>query len=223
MTRLRSPKRASFSQVNGPWPVRGGELGDQQRGEREEGFALRIEETGQFRSLGALWTPLYLSFVANACRKLGYIEEGLAAVTEALSVTEKNVHVSLAAELHRLKGELLLQSSVQSLGSRVKKSPKSKACPERSRRIQSPESANPKSQAEAETCFHKAIAIAKQQEAKSLELRAAMSLSQLWRYQGKKVEAHKLLSEVYNWFTEGFDTKDLQEAKALLDELAEVG
>ncbi len=74
-------------------------------------------------------------------------------------------------------------------------------------------------EAEAEACFHQAIAIARRQSAKSLELRAAMSLSRLWQQQDKKDEAHQLLSEIYHWFTEGFDTKDLQEAKALLEEL----
>ena len=68
-------------------------------------------------------------------------------------------------------------------------------------------------------CFHKAIAIARTQHAKSLELRAVMSLARLWQQQGKKKEAHALLAEIYGWFTEGFDTKDLQEAKALLDSL----
>ncbi len=58
------------------------------------------------------------------------------------------------------------------------------------------------------------------QSAKPLELRAAMSLSQLWQQQGKKEEAHQMLAEIYNWFTEGVDTKDLQEAKELLEELA---
>ena len=62
-------------------------------------------------------------------------------------------------------------------------------------------------------------AIARRQQAKSLELRAATSLARLWQQQGKKDEAHKLLSDVYGWFTEGFDTKDLQEAKVLLEEL----
>jgi predicted ATPase len=61
--------------------------------------------------------------------------------------------------------------------------------------------------------------IARRQSAKSLELRAVMSLSRLWRQQGKKKEAHEMLAEIYNWFTEGFDTKDLQEAKALMEEL----
>ena len=74
-------------------------------------------------------------------------------------------------------------------------------------------------QLEAETCFLKAIEIARRQQAKSLELRAVVSLSRLWQKQGKQQEAHQLLSEVYGWFTEGFDTKDLQEAKALVKEL----
>jgi predicted ATPase len=98
------------------------------------------------------------------------------------------------AELYRLKGELTLaQSSIQSLTSRVK---------------------------EAEACFLKAIEIAYQQQAKSLELRAVTSLARLWQQQGKHRAARHMLSEISGWFTEGFDTKDLQEAKALLDKLA---
>jgi predicted ATPase len=72
---------------------------------------------------------------------------------------------------------------------------------------------------EAEECFHKAIEIARRQSAKSLELRATVSLSRLWQQQGKTVEARQLLAEIYGWFTEGFETADLQEAKALLEEL----
>ena len=75
-------------------------------------------------------------------------------------------------------------------------------------------------QAEAETWLHRALDVARRQEAKSLELRAAMSLSRLWQQQGKRQEAHDLLAEVYAWFTEGFDTADLQDAKALLEELS---
>jgi predicted ATPase len=73
---------------------------------------------------------------------------------------------------------------------------------------------------EAETCFRQALDIACHQQAKSLELRAAMSLSRLWQRQGKRAAAHQVLAEVYGWFTEGFDTADLQEARALLDSLA---
>ena len=73
--------------------------------------------------------------------------------------------------------------------------------------------------AEAETCFRQALDIARGQQAKSLELRAAMSLSRLWQQQGKQAEARALLAPIYSWFTEGFDTLDLQEAKTLLEEL----
>lgn len=72
----------------------------------------------------------------------------------------------------------------------------------------------------AAICFHTALEVARRQQAKSLELRAAMSLARLWQKRGKREQAHKLLQEVYGWFTEGFDTADLQRAKALLEELA---
>jgi predicted ATPase len=71
---------------------------------------------------------------------------------------------------------------------------------------------------EAEACFRQALDVARRQRAKSLELRAAMSLSRLWQHQGKRAAARELLAEIYGWFTEGFDTADLQEAKALLEE-----
>src|SRR5262249_30711119 len=74
-------------------------------------------------------------------------------------------------------------------------------------------------QEEAEAWLQRALDVARRQEAKSLELRAAISLSRLWQQQGKQAEARALLAPIYNWFTEGFDTVDLQEAKALLDEL----
>jgi predicted ATPase len=73
--------------------------------------------------------------------------------------------------------------------------------------------------AKAEAYFERALAVARRQQAKSWELHAAMSMARLWRDQGKRDEAHELLAPVYGWFTEGFDTLDLKEAKALLDEL----
>jgi predicted ATPase len=73
--------------------------------------------------------------------------------------------------------------------------------------------------AKAETYFNRAVAVARRQQAKSLELRAAMSMARPWRDQGKRDEAREVLAPVYGWFTEGFDTLDLKEAKALLDEL----
>jgi predicted ATPase len=75
-------------------------------------------------------------------------------------------------------------------------------------------------QQEAEECFRQALDLARRQSAKSLELRAVMSLARLWQQQGKKTKARELLAPVYNWFTEGFDTADLIEAKALLDAIA---
>jgi len=79
---------------------------------------------------------------------------------------------------------------------------------------------SPEKQNEAETCFQQAVDIARRQQAKLLELRAAMTLARLWQRQGKRTEAYELLAPIYGWFTEGFDTADLQQAKALLEELA---
>jgi predicted ATPase len=73
---------------------------------------------------------------------------------------------------------------------------------------------------EVERWYQQALQVARQQEAKSLELRAAMSLSRLWQQQGRRAQAHALLAGIYEWFTEGFNTADLQAAKALLATLA---
>jgi hypothetical protein len=137
---------------------------------------------------------------------VGQSQQGLVALAEALAAVERTAERVDEAELYRLKGQLTVQKS----------------------RVRSPGSGVPNTQhltpsthaeAEAEVCFHKAIEIARRQQAKSLELRAVMSLSRLWQSQGKKEEARRMLAEIYGWFTEGFDTKDLQEAKALLEEL----
>jgi len=124
---------------------------------------------------------------------MGQTEEGLSVLAEALTSINTTGERYYEAELYRLKGKLLLQSHIQSPESGV--------------------------QQEAEACFLKAIDIARRQQAKSLELRVVISLSRLWQQQGKKDEARQILAEIYSWFTEGFDTKDLQEAKALLEEL----
>jgi predicted ATPase len=95
----------------------------------------------------------------------------------------------------------------------------------KSGKLQVPNTQHPtpstQAEAEAETYFLKAIEIARKQQAKSLELRATTSLARLWQSQGKQKEAHRLLAEIYGWFTEGFDTKDLQESKTLLEELSQ--
>jgi predicted ATPase len=175
-----------------------------EQGQKEEGLAQLREGLAAARAMGVeLARPYYLALLAEACGRIGQAEEGLALLAEALAVVDKTREGMHEAELYRLKGELTLQSSIQRLASSV----------------QTPQSAFRNLQSEAEACFHKAIEIARKQQAKSLELRAVMSLSRLWQRQGKKVEARQMLAEIYGWFTEGFDTKDLQEAKALLDSL----
>ena len=101
------------------------------------------------------------------------------------------------AELHRQRGELLLLREAKSHAAQ-----------------------GSRDQHEAETCFQHALDVARQQQAKSFELRAAISLGRLWQRQGKTEQARQLLAEVYAWFTEGFDTVDLKEAKALLAQWA---
>jgi predicted ATPase len=143
-----------------------------------------------YRVTGAeVFRPYGLALLAKAYGKEGQSEESLSVLAEALAAAHTTGGYFYEAELHRLKGELLLALS-------------------------------PDNQTEAETCHQRALAVARHQQAKSLELRAAMSLSRLWQRLGKRAEAHQLLAEIYGWFTEGFDTADLQEAKALLAELA---
>lgn len=136
--------------------------------------------------------PLYLADMAAAYGKMGRIAEGLAALAEARRLVDTTGERRNEAELYRLHGEILLQA-----GSRW-----------------------PQTESTPEACFVRALAVARQQQARSLELRAAISLSRLWQQHGKYSEAHELLAEVYGWFTEGFATPDLHEARALLAELA---
>jgi len=133
-----------------------------------------------------------LALLAEACGRAGQVEEGLRTLEEALEVLQSTEDRFYAAEVYRLKGELLLQQ----------------ARPD---------------EAQAETCLQQALAVARRQQAKSLELRAAMSLARLSQRQGQRAAARELLAPVYGWFTEGFDTADLQEARALLEELAGQG
>jgi predicted ATPase len=137
--------------------------------------------------------PYYLALLAGAYGSLGQTAEGLSLLAEVLAPVDRPGEYGWAAELYRLQGELLLAQA--------------------GARQQVPE-------AEAETWLQRALDVARRQEAKSLELRAAMSLARLWQEQGKRAEAHALLAPIYGWFTEGFDTADLQDAKALLEALA---
>ncbi len=159
------------------------------QGQGEEGMAQVRQGIAAYRATGAaLLVPYYCTLLADVSAHLGHTEDGLQALAEAHTLVEQQEERWWEAEIHRLRGVLLLRQPGTS-------------------------------QAEAETWFQRALDVARHQEAKSLELRAAMSLSRLWQQQGKQAEARALLAPVYGWFTEGFDTADLQEAKALLEAL----
>ena len=182
-----------------------------EQGQLEEGITQIHQGLSTCQAIGAgLLQSSYLVLLAEAYGKAGQAEEGLAALVEALTVVDKSGERFYEAELYRIKGELLLTQEI--------KSQKSKGKSQKSENTD-PRPLIPDPQGEAEACFLKAIAIAREQQARSLELRAVMSLARLWQQQGKRAEAYRMLSEVYNWFTEGFDTKDLREAQALLEEL----
>jgi class 3 adenylate cyclase/predicted ATPase len=132
---------------------------------------------------------LALATLATVCSGADYIDEGLEAVTDALLRIEHDGERCWEAEIHRLRGELLLRQSDSNL-------------------------------VPAKSCFERAIQIASRQGAKSLQLRTTMSLGRLLASQGYREDARVMLGEIYNWFTEGLDTADLKEAKALLDELS---
>jgi predicted ATPase len=178
-----------------------------EQGQREDGITQMCQGLAAYRATGAeALRPHFLALLAETYGKVRQAEEGLTVLAEALALVGKTGERYYEAELHRLKGELTLQKfQVSSSTFQVQESPKSE--------VRGPES-------EAEECFLKAIEIARKQSAKSWELRATMSLARLWQQQDKREDARQLLADIYNWFTEGFDTKDLQEAKALLAELA---
>jgi len=178
-----------------------------QQGQGEEGIAQIRQGLAVYRGTGSeIMRPYFLALLAEAYRRVGQPEKGLAVLAEALAIVDKTGERFYEAELYRLKGTLTLQEANQKAKGKRQKS-----------KIET----NPQEEVEQEVegYFLKAIEVARKQQAKSLELRAVMSLARLWLQQGKQHEAHKLLSEIYSWFTEGFDTKDLQEAKALLGEL----
>ena len=124
---------------------------------------------------------------------------------EALALAHRRDEGCYIAELYRIKGELLLKQAMVRLRSRAATPGKVTI-----------ESEQPMV-AQAESCFRKAISVAQQQKAKSWELRAVLSMARLYQDQGRPEDARSMLAEVYNRFTEGFDTMDLREAKGLLD------
>jgi predicted ATPase len=215
-TAITLSREQGFPQwVAGGTVRRGWALAEQ--GQREEGIEQIRQGIAAWRATGAeIGRPYYLALLAETYGKVGQAKEGLSALAEALAVVNKTGERFYEAELYRLKGQLTLQSKT-SLGQGQDKSKTGqKQVEDKSKTGQG----KSKVEKEAEEYFLKAIEIARRQQAKSLELRAVMSLSRLWQQQGKKKEAHRMLVEIYGWFTEGFETKDLQEARALLEELA---
>jgi predicted ATPase len=185
-----------------------------EQGQRGEGMAQLREGLAAYQALGAeLIRPYHLALLAEAAGKGGQAEEGAKVLIEALAIVDKTGERRWEAELYRLKGALTLQQANQKAKGKNQKS-KVETNPQ-------PLAPNPQEEVEqeAEGYFLKAIKIARHQQAKSLELRATMSLARLWQSQGKKTESHQILAEIYGWFTEGFDTADLQEAKKLLEAL----
>jgi predicted ATPase len=161
-----------------------------------------------YRATGAKSNlPDFFALLAEAHWRAGQKERGLTALADAFTQVSKSENRSCEAELYRLKGILMLQTGVPDDQPEVTE-------------ILYPRSSAPV-EAEAEESFHRAIEIARQQGAKSLELRAVTNLAHLWQQQGRREEARKILAEMYSWFTEGFDTADLKDAKALLEELSE--
>ena len=172
------------------------------REQDEEGLRQMRQGLTDFRATGAeLFVPHVLSLVAEGYAHLGQVEAGLAVLQEGWEVMERTGEHVWHAEMSRLKGALLLND-------------------ERGMMNDERGTSQPRA-AEAEACFQQAIAVAQQQSAKSWELRAATSLARLWQQQGKRAAARDLLAPVYDWFTEGFDTADLKDAKALLSELTQ--
>jgi TOMM system kinase/cyclase fusion protein len=161
------------------------------QGQAEAGMAQMHHGLAAIRATGAaVRQPYYRAVLAEVYGHSGHAEDGLTLLAEALEAVRTTGECWWEAELYRLRGALLGQ---QGPGQKW---------------------------AEAEACFQQALEVARRQQAKSLELRAARNLSRLWQQQGKQQEAYDLLAPIYGWFTEGFDTADLQEAKAVLSAVA---
>jgi predicted ATPase/class 3 adenylate cyclase len=162
-----------------------------EQGQPLAGMGQIREGLAAYRATGAEVDRAYfLALLAESYGQGNRYDKGLEVLEEALALVDQHASVVWEAEIHRLRGVLLLARSAEP-------------------------------QVEAEACFHAALAVARRQQAKSLDLRAAMSLVRLWQHQGRWIEARELLAPIYGWFTEGFDTADLQEARVLLDALEE--
>ncbi len=160
------------------------------QGQAAEGARQVRRGVDAYRAIGAnIQLPHFLVPLAEAARALGRPEDGLEVLADAMARVENTGERYFEAELHRLKGELLLDSS-------------------------------PRDHGPAEVAFGKALAVARAQQARSLELRVATSFARLRQAQGKTAQARDLLAPIHGWFVEGIDTPDLKDATALLDELS---
>jgi predicted ATPase len=135
-----------------------------------------------------MWGPHFAGMIAEVYGEAGRVEEGLAAVSEGLALLDETGEMYYGADLHRLRGELLLLQHGATAFT------------------------------EADACFHRALEIARPQEARSWELRAAMSLVRLWQGRERHADARRILGEIYAGFSEGFDTEDLKDARRLLEQ-----
>jgi predicted ATPase len=156
-------------------------------GELEQGIALMEQGLTLFSAGRNVTRPYMLAVLASAKADFGNPGEALELLEDALASAEVSGERWWEAELHRLRGRLLMTRGQHD---------------------------------ESEACFRRAIEVSSGQRARTLELRAATSLARLWSDKGRNVEARDLIAPIYGWFTEGFDTLDLQEAKSLLDSLA---
>jgi len=167
-----------------------------QSGKLAEGILQIREGVADFRATGAdVMVPYFLGLLAEALGKAGQAREGMSVLAEARAVIDRGGECWWEPELHRVKGELTLMQAEES-GSAAE------------------------NQRAAEECFNQALNIAVRQSGKSLELRAAISLGRLKRQQGKSAEAHRMLTDLYSSFTEGFDTADLRDARMFVEEIS---
>jgi predicted ATPase len=173
------------------------------QGNPASGLAVMRQGIAALDAIGAqIERPVFLAMLAEGYGVAAHPAAGLEVLANALALVHDLGERLWEAELYRLCGGLLVHAG--------------STPPPASSQAQP---ALARVEAQPEACFQRALDIACQQRAKSLELRAATSLARLWQQQGRRDEADALLAPIYNWFTEGFDTADLQEAKALREDL----
>lgn len=180
-----------------------------EHGLQEDGIELMREGLAAHQATGTeMARPHFLILLGEALGKSRQLEEGLKVLEEALALVHRKGERCYLAEVYRTKGDLLLMQATSRRGLRVTSVGKAS------------DDAEALAVSKAEACFHRSVEIAQQQKARSCELRASMSLARLYQKQNKHKEAGNALAQIYDSFTEGFDTADLREAKALLDALS---